>query len=52
VELLEAAFEEPEIRLTRATALVQYYVERNRVARNSHEKTWRTKHKGVDFLLL
>jgi hypothetical protein len=50
--LLEAAFEEPEMRLTRATELVEYYVTRNKVARESHERTWREKHKGVGFLLL
>jgi hypothetical protein len=50
--LLEAAFEEPEMRLTRATVLVEYYLQRNRVARQSHERTWRKKHDGVRFLLL
>lgn len=50
--LLKAAFEEPEMRLTRATALVAYYLQRNRVARESHERTWRKKHKRVRFLLL
>ena len=39
-------------RLTRVTALVEYYLRRNRVARESHEKTWRKKHKDVRFLLL
>lgn len=52
VRLLEAALEEPEMRLARATALVEYYVERNKVARASHEKTWKAKHKGVKYLLL
>jgi SRSO17 transposase len=52
VVLLEAALEEPEMRLARATALVQYYVIRNRAARQSHERTWWKKHEGVNFLLL
>jgi hypothetical protein len=52
MRLLEAALEEPEMRLARATALVEYHVGRNKVARASHEKTWRAKHKGVRFLLL
>jgi hypothetical protein len=52
VVLLEAALEEPEMRLARATALVQYYLIRNRVARQSHERTWWKKHEGVNFLLL
>jgi len=43
---------EPELRLPRATALVDYHVRRNEVARRSHAKTWRAKHRGVKFLRL
>jgi hypothetical protein len=52
VRLLEAALEEPELRLPRATALVDYHVRRNGVARRSHAKTWRAKHRRVRFLRL
>ncbi len=52
VRLLEAAFSEPALRLPRATALVDYHVRRNGVARKSHAKTWRAKHRGVKFLRL
>jgi hypothetical protein len=52
VRLLEAALEEPELRLRRATALVDYHVRRNKVARKSHAKTWRAKYRGVKFLRL
>jgi len=52
VRLLEAALEEPEMRLPRATALVEYHVRRNEVARTSHAKTWRAKHRGLKFLRL
>jgi hypothetical protein len=52
VRLLQAAFEEPELRLPRAMALVDYHVRRNEVARTSHAKTWRVKHPGVKFLRL
>ena len=52
VRLLEAALEEPELRLPRATALVDYHVRRNKTARASHGKTWRARHEGVKFLLL
>jgi SRSO17 transposase len=52
VRLLEAALEEPELRLARATALVDYHLRRNEVARRSHAKTWRAKHRGVKFLRL
>jgi hypothetical protein len=50
VRLLEAALEEPELRLPRAAALVDYHVRRNEVARKSHAKTWRAKHRGLKFL--
>jgi hypothetical protein len=52
VRLLEAAFEEPRLRLVRAIALVDYHVRRNEAARRSHAKTWRAKHRGVKFLRL
>ncbi len=52
MRLLEAALSEPELRLPRATALVDYHVRRNEVARRSHAKTWRARHPGVKFLRL
>src|SRR5205085_5972982 len=52
VRLLEAAWEEPGLRLERAIDLVDYHVRRNKVAKVSHGKTWRAKHEGVKFLLL
>jgi hypothetical protein len=52
VRLLEAALGEPALRLPRATALVGYHVRRNEVARKSHAKAWRSKHRGVKFLRL
>lgn len=52
MRLLEAALMEPELKLPRATALVDYHVRRNKVARTSHAKTWRAKHRGVKFLRL
>jgi hypothetical protein len=52
VRLLAAAFGEPELRLSRAIALVGYHVRRNEVARRSHAKTWRFKHPDVKFLRL
>ena len=52
MRLLEAALGEPELRLPRATALVDYYVRRNEAARRSHAKTWRAKHRGLKFLRL
>jgi hypothetical protein len=52
VRLLVAALEEPELKLPRATLLVDYHVRRNKVARESHTKTWRARHRGVKFLRL
>jgi len=50
--LLEAALEEPGLKLPRAVALVEYHIRRNRVAKASHEKTWKEKHEGVIFVRL
>jgi hypothetical protein len=52
VRLLGSALEEPDLKLPRATALVDYHVRRNKAARESHAKTWRAKHRGVKFLRL
>ncbi len=52
VRLLEAAWDEPELRLERAATLVDYYVNRNKVARDSHAKTWKKKHGKLKYLLL
>ena len=52
VRLLEAALEEPELRLPRAVALVEYHVHRNKIAKASHDKTWKKKHRGVKYLRL
>jgi hypothetical protein len=52
VRLLQAALEERELRLPQATALVDYYVRRNEVARNSHAMAWLAKQPGVRFLRL
>ena len=52
VRLLEAAWEEPELRLPRAIALVEYHVRRNTVAKASHAKTWKARHEGIKYLRL
>jgi SRSO17 transposase len=52
VRLLEAALDEPRLRLARAIALVDYHVRRNMTARKSHAKTWRARHRGFEFLRL
>ncbi|HMB05376.1 MAG TPA: IS701 family transposase [Isosphaeraceae bacterium] len=52
VRLLEAALEEPELKLPRAIALVDYHIHRNKVAKVSHDKTWKKKHRKVKYLRL
>ena len=52
MRLLEAAWEEPGLRLERAIELVDYHVRRNKVAKASHDKAWKKKHKKVKFLRL
>jgi hypothetical protein len=52
VRLLEAALEEPKLKLTRAIALVYYHIDRNKAAKTSHDKTWIEKHKGTIFVRL
>jgi hypothetical protein len=41
---LRAAPPEGHLTPERAILLVEYHISRNRVARASHEKTWREKH--------
>jgi hypothetical protein len=52
VRLLEAALEEPGLKLPRAVALVAYHIRRNTVGKASHDKTWKEKHKGINYLRL
>ena len=52
MRLLRSALAESELPVERAIALMEYHIRRNAIARASHDKTWRIKHKDVDFLLL
>ena len=52
VRLLETALAEPMLSLPLAIALVDYHIRRNKVAKASHDKTWKEKHKGVIYLRL
>ena len=38
--------------LPRAIALVEYHVDRNKIAKASHDKTWKKRHRGVKYLRL
>ena len=52
VRLLQRAIEVPGLTLDLAMLLVDYHIRRNEVARKSHAKTWRARHKGVKLLPL
>ena len=50
--LLRRAIEVPGLTLELSVLLVEYHIRRNEVARKSHAKTWRARHKGVKLLPL
>ena len=52
VRLLQRAIKVPGLSLELALLLVEYHIHRNEVARRSHAKTWRARHKGVKLLPL
>lgn len=52
MRLLQRAIEVPGLSLGLALLLVEYHICRNEVARRSHAKTWRAKHKKVKLLPL
>jgi len=52
VRLLKAALAETALTISHAIFLVDYHIRRNAIAKRSHAKTWRAKHKDVQFLLL
>jgi hypothetical protein len=39
----------PVLTPEKALQLLEYYLQRNRVARKSHEKTWKRKHKRIKY---
>jgi hypothetical protein len=47
VLLLKAALPRPALTLEAALAIVEYHVRRNEIARRSHAKAWKRRHKGV-----
>jgi hypothetical protein len=52
VGLLRRAMEIPGLGLDLALLLVDYYIARNKTARQSHTKTWMARHVGVKILRL
>ena len=47
IRLLKAALPRPELTVEAALAIVEYHLRRNEIARRSHAKTWKRRHKGV-----
>jgi hypothetical protein len=52
VRLLQRAIEVPGLSLGLGLLLVDYYIDRNKVARQSHARTWWARHKRVKLLPL
>ena len=52
VRLLQRAMDVPGLSLRSALLLVEYHIRRNQIARRSHTKTWKARHKKVKLLPL
>ena len=52
VRLLQRAMEVPGLSLEMALLLVEYHIRRNEIARRSHAKSWKARHKNVKLLPL
>jgi SRSO17 transposase len=48
LQLLRSAFARPTLSDDEATHLIEYHLQRNRVAHDSHRKSWLEKHKNLD----
>lgn len=47
VRLLKAALPRPALTAAAALTVVEYHLRRNEIARRSHAKAWKRRHKGV-----
>ncbi len=52
LRVLRAAFAKPILSADEATDLIDYYRDRNKVAHDSHRKSWLAKHKELPKKLL
>jgi SRSO17 transposase len=52
LRLLRSALPKPALTEPDAIALMEYYLQRNRVAKASHRKSWLRRHNKVEFKLL
>jgi hypothetical protein len=49
VRVLRAALPQPKLSPAQALAIIEYHLRRNRIAKQSHHKTWKKKHKKVKY---
>jgi hypothetical protein len=49
LRILRKALPRPNLTKDDAMSIVDYYLDRNRVARKSHCKTWLRRHPNVEF---
>jgi hypothetical protein len=52
MRVLRSAFAKPTLNEDEAIDLIDYHLERNRVAHDSHRKSWLAKHKQLAKKLL
>ena len=52
VRLLQRAMEIPGLTLKLAILLVDYHIQRNKIAQKYHTETWKARHKDVKLLPL
>jgi hypothetical protein len=52
LRLLHSVLPRPHLTTKDAVAILQYHVKRNRTSHDSHEKTWRKRHKKIKYKLL
>ena len=50
--LLRSVLQRTKLTVEEAIALVEYHLERNRIARQSFQKSWKKRHKKLKFKLL
>jgi hypothetical protein len=49
LRVLKAALPRPTLSRAQALAIIDYHLRRNRIAKQSHQKTWKRKHKKVKY---
>lgn len=52
LRLMKSAVARPRLTQEDAIAIVKYHLKRNRVARQSHTKSWLRRHKKVRYKVL